>query len=46
MIRLSPQVRAAIQRTTLPILVLVSGGVIVLGKADQLLFELAAHLGD
>ena len=39
MIRLSPQVRAAIQRTTLPILVLLSGAVIVLGKADQLLFD-------
>ena len=39
MIRLSPQMRAAIQRTTLPILVLVSGAVIVLGKADQLLFD-------
>jgi rod shape-determining protein MreC len=32
-------VRAAIQRTTLPILVLLSGAVIVLGKADQLLFD-------
>jgi len=39
MIRLSPQVRAAIQRTTLPILILLSGAVIVLGKADQLLFD-------
>lgn len=39
MIRLSPQARAAIQRTTLPILVLLSGAVIVLGKADQLLFD-------
>jgi rod shape-determining protein MreC len=39
MIRLSPQMRTAIQRTTLPILVLLSGAVIVLGKADQLLFN-------
>src|ERR1700734_2550296 len=39
MIRLSPQMRTAIQRTTLPILVLLSGAVIVLGKADQLLFD-------
>jgi rod shape-determining protein MreC len=39
MIRLSPQVRATIQRTTLPILVLLSGAIIVLGKADQLLFD-------
>jgi rod shape-determining protein MreC len=39
MIRLSPQMRTAIQRTTLPILVLLSGAIIVLGKADQLLFN-------
>jgi len=39
MIRLSPQVRAAIQRTTLPVLALLSGAFIVLGKADQLLFD-------
>ena len=39
MIRLSPQMRGAIQRTTLPILVLLSGAIIVLGKADQLLFD-------
>jgi rod shape-determining protein MreC len=39
MIRLSPQMRTAIQRTTLPILVLLSGAIIVLGKADQLLFD-------
>jgi len=38
-IRLSPQLRTAVQRTTLPILVLLSGAVIVLGKADQLLFD-------
>jgi rod shape-determining protein MreC len=39
MIRLSPQVRAALQRTTLPVLVLLSGAVIILGKADQMLFD-------
>jgi rod shape-determining protein MreC len=38
-IRLSPQMRTAIQRTTLPVLVLVSGAVVVLGKADQVLFD-------
>jgi len=36
---LSPQMRTAIQRTTLPILVLLSAAVVVLGKADQLLFD-------
>lgn len=39
MIRFSPQMRTAIQRTTLPILVLLSGAIIVLGKADQLVFD-------
>ena len=39
MIRLSPQMRAAIQRTTLPVLVLLTGAIIVLGKADQVLFD-------
>jgi len=39
MIRLTPQMRTAIQRTTLPILVLLSGAIVVLGKADQLLFN-------
>jgi rod shape-determining protein MreC len=39
MIRLSPQMRTTIQRTTLPILVLLSGAIVVLGKADQLLFN-------
>jgi rod shape-determining protein MreC len=39
MIRLSPQMRSAIQRTTLPVLILASGLFIVLGKADQLLFN-------
>jgi rod shape-determining protein MreC len=38
-IGLSPQVRAAIQRTTLPALALLSAAIIVLGKADQLLFD-------
>jgi rod shape-determining protein MreC len=36
---LSPQMRTAIQRTTLPILVLLSAAIVVLGKADQLLFD-------
>jgi rod shape-determining protein MreC len=31
--------RTAIQRTTLPVLVLLTGAVIVLGKADQLVFD-------
>ena len=39
MIRLSPQVRAAIQRTTLPILVLLSAAIIILGKTDQVVFD-------
>ncbi|HWD58930.1 MAG TPA: rod shape-determining protein MreC [Stellaceae bacterium] len=39
MIRLSPQLRTAIQRTMLPVLVLLSGAIVVLGKADQLLFD-------
>lgn len=39
MIRPSPQMRAAIQRTTLPVLVLLAAGIIVLGKADQVLFD-------
>jgi rod shape-determining protein MreC len=39
MIRLSPQMRTALQRTTLPVLVLLSAAIIVLGKADQLLFD-------
>jgi len=38
-IRLSPQIRAAIQRTTLPILILLSAAIIVLGKADKMLFD-------
>jgi rod shape-determining protein MreC len=39
MIWLSPQTRAAIQRTMLPVLVLLSAAIVVLGKADQLLFD-------
>jgi len=36
---LSPQMRTAIQRTLLPVLVLLSAAIVVLGKADQLLFD-------
>lgn len=39
MIRVSPQLRAAIQRAMLPLLVLLSAAVIVLGKADQVAFD-------
>ena len=39
MIWLTPQTRTAIQRTLLPILVLLSAAIVVLGKADQLLFD-------
>ena len=40
MIRLSPQLRAAIQRATLPLLILcMSAAIIVLGKADRMLFD-------
>ena len=39
MIRLSPPLRAAIQRTTLPVLILLSAAIIVLGKADRMLFD-------
>jgi len=39
--------RTAIQRTTVPILVLLSAAIIVLGKADQLLFDsLRTSVGD
>jgi rod shape-determining protein MreC len=38
---LSPQIRMAIQRTLLPVLVLLSAAIVVLGKADQLLFDSA-----
>ncbi|HUI34485.1 MAG TPA: rod shape-determining protein MreC [Stellaceae bacterium] len=39
MIWFSPQRRATIQRTTLPILVLLSAAIVMLGKADQLIFD-------
>lgn len=39
MIRLSAQLRMTIQRATLPVLVLLSAAIVVLGKADQLLFD-------
>jgi rod shape-determining protein MreC len=38
-IRPSAQFRAAIQRTTPPVLVLLSAAIIVLGKADQTMFD-------
>ena len=39
MIGLSPPRRAAVQRVALPLLVLVSATMVILGKADQVLFE-------
>jgi rod shape-determining protein MreC len=39
MIRVSAQWRTAIQRTTLPMLVLLSAAVVLLGKADQTVLE-------
>ncbi len=39
MIRLSPQLRAAIQRTTLPLLILASAAIVLVGKADRMLFD-------
>ncbi len=39
MIRLSPPRRAALQRAALPLLVLLSATMIILGKADQVVFE-------
>jgi rod shape-determining protein MreC len=39
LIRLSPQLRAAIQRTVLPALILLSAAIIVLGKADRMIFD-------
>jgi rod shape-determining protein MreC len=39
MIRVSAQVRATIQRTTVPILIMVSAGIIMLGKADQMVLD-------
>ena len=41
MIWLSPQARTAVQRTLLPILIALSAAIVVLGKADQLVFESA-----
>jgi rod shape-determining protein MreC len=38
-IRLSPQLRAAIQRTTLPLLILASAAIVLVGKADRMLFD-------
>jgi rod shape-determining protein MreC len=38
-IRLSPAKRAAIQRIAFPILILVSAAIILIGKADQAVFE-------
>jgi rod shape-determining protein MreC len=38
-IRLSPQLRAGIQRSTLPALILLSGAMLVAGKTDQTMFE-------
>src|SRR5947208_3842784 len=37
--RLSPQLRAGIQRSTLPALILLSGAMLVAGKTDQTMFE-------
>ena len=39
MIRLSPPRRAAMQRVALPLLVLLSATMVILGKADQVMFE-------
>lgn len=39
MIRPSAQLRAAIQRTTPPLLILLSAAIIMLGKADQAMFD-------
>lgn len=39
MIRLSPQLRAGIHRSTLPALILLSGAMIIAGKTDQTMFE-------
>jgi rod shape-determining protein MreC len=39
MIGLSPPRRAAVQRATVPLLVLLSATMIILGKADQVMFE-------
>jgi rod shape-determining protein MreC len=39
MIRLSPQLRAGIQRSTLPALILLSGAIVLIGKTDQTMFD-------
>jgi rod shape-determining protein MreC len=39
MIRLSPQLRAGIQRSTLPVLILLSAAIVIVGKTDQAIFE-------
>jgi len=39
MIRLSPQLRAGIQRSTLPALILLSAAIVLVGKTDQTMFE-------
>lgn len=39
MIRLSPQLRAGIQRSMLPALILLSGAMLIAGKTDQTMFE-------
>ena len=39
MIRLSPQMRTGIQRSTLPALIVLSGAMLIAGKADQTMFE-------
>jgi rod shape-determining protein MreC len=39
MIGLSPPRRAAVQRVALPLLVLLSATIVILGKADQVMFE-------
>src|SRR5207253_9758265 len=47
MIRLSPQLRAGIQRSTLPALIVLSGAMLIAGKADQTMFEtLSTGLSD
>lgn len=47
MMRLSPQLRAGIQRSTLPALILLSGAMIVAAKTDQTVFEgLRSRIGD
>jgi rod shape-determining protein MreC len=40
-IRLPPQLRAGVQRTAVPVLILLSAAIIIVGKADQTMFETA-----